>query len=200
MTSLLVLLMVEAPLLALLTLGYRRENEPAVVNIAAAVLVTATPTAVELFLGALGSPDTSFTPLLTLWIGVASVLHSVGMLGYYESVGWWDHLTHTLSAALATALLYAALLVGVGPAPDGSTLYLAAATLTAALALSLLWEGGELVMRELGDRFGVEPVLVHYGRRDTALDLVFDLAGAAIVLALDLRLFVPVFETLAAAL
>jgi hypothetical protein len=68
------------------------------------------------------------------------------------------------------------------------------------VVLGLLWELLELVLRELGDRHGIEPVLIHYGWRDTALDIVFDVVGVVLVLAVDLRLFVPVFETLTAAL
>lgn len=200
MTSLLTFLAVQTPLVALLALGYRRENKAAVVNTIAAIAATATPITVELVLQALGSPSVSFTPFLTLWTGLAGVLHAVGMLGYYESVGWWDHLTHTLSSALATALLYAGLLVTVGPAPDGSTGHLAAGTIAVVIGLSLFWELAEIGMRYIGERFGVEPVLVHYGWEDTGLDLVYNLLGTLFVLVVDIRLFVPVFETLVAAL
>lgn len=200
MTSLLSLLAMEAPLFALLYAGYRRRNEAALVNTVVAILVTATPIGVELTLRALGTPQASFTSLLTLWVGGASILHCLGMLGLYESVRWWDHLTHTISAALAAALIYAALLVAAGPAPDVGTASLAVATLGVVLVFSLLWELTELVMRHIGERYGVEPVLVHYGWRDTGLDLVFDTLGAVLVLALDVRLFVPVFETLSTAL
>lgn len=200
MTSLLSLLAMEALLFALLYAGYRQKNEAALVNTVVAILVTATPFAVELALRAHGAPQASFTSLLTLWVGGASVLHCVGMLGYYESLEWWDHLTHAISAALTAALLYAALLVAVGPAPDVGTVSLAVATLGLVLVLSLLWELTELVMRGLGKRYGIEPVLVHYGWQDTEFDLVFDIVGAVLVLALDVRLFVPVFETLHKAL
>lgn len=200
MTSPLLVLLAEAPLLALLYRSYRRGNEAAVVNTVGGIAVTGFPTAVELALGGLGAGAISFTPLLTLWIGIASVLHSLGMLGYYEEIGWWDHLTHSLSSALATALVYAVLLVGVGPASGGGTLHLAGATLAVLLALSLFWEAAELAMRYLGEWYGVDPVLIHYGRRDTALDLLFDTLGTVVVLALDLRVFVGVFEQVAATL
>jgi hypothetical protein len=196
MTSLLSLLAMEAPLFALLYAGYRQQNGAALFNTIVAILATATPGAVELALRAHSAPQASFTSLLTLWVGVASVLHCLGMLGLYESLEWWDHLTHTISAALTAALLYAALLVAVGPASGGGTAHLAVATLGLVLVLSLLWELTELVMRGLGKRYGIEPVLVHYGWQDTEFDLVFDIVGAVLVLALDVRLFVPVFETL----
>ena len=129
---------------------------------------------------------------MTYWVGGASVLHCLGMLGLYERVGGWDHLTHATSAALATALLYAGFLTTAGLNSSAA----AATTVFVLVVLSVVWEVAELVLREVGERRGVEPVLVHYGWRDTAFDLVFDVVGAAVVLAIDLRLFVSVFETL----
>jgi hypothetical protein len=125
--------------------------------------------------------------VLAFWIAVAGLLHALGMLGRYDSVWWWDHLTHTLSAALAAALLYAGLLV-VAPA------IAVAGTVLTIVVLGVLWEAGELFAREVADRYDIEPVLVHYGWRDTALDLLFDVVGAGVVVALDVRLFRPVVE------
>ncbi len=190
MTGLLALLLTAGPLTAILAIAIRQENGAAVVNTAASLLVTLTPAAVEAALGV------SFTPLLTYWIGAASVLHCVGMLGWYDSIRGWDHLTHTVSAALAAALLYAGFLAAAGLSAAGA----AAATLSVIVVMGVLWELMELVMRELGERHGIEPVLVHYGWRDTMLDMVFDVVGAVLVLVVELRLFVSVFETLTAAL
>ena len=175
-------------LLAALYVGYRRGDTAAVVNAAAAVLLVFVPPALTATV-AEGAEPTRIAAL-TLWVALAGFLHALGMLGRYESVWWWDHLTHTLSASLAAALLYAWLLVtGAGNA--------VALTLLGIVALGVLWEVGELIARQVADRYDIEPVLVHYGRRDTAFDLVFDLVGAALVVALDVRLFVPVIESLA---
>ena len=190
MTGSLPVLLTVGPLTALFVTALRQENGAAVVNTAAALLVTLVPAAVEAALGV------SFTPLLTYWVGGASVLHCVGMLGWYETIPGWDHLTHTVSSALAAALLYAGLLV----AADLSGAVAAAVTLLVIVVLGVLWELMELVMRELGERHGIEPVLIHYGWRDTVLDMVFDVVGVVLVLVVDLRLFVSVFETLVAAL
>ena len=192
MTGVVAILLTAGPLGLLLAVAMRRENEAAVVNTGASLAVTLTPVSLEVLLG----PPVSFTPLLTYWIGGAGVLHCLGMLGPYETVPGWDHITHTVSAALATALLYAGFLSALGFTRTEA----AAATLLVLLGLGVLWEAAELLMRELGERFGVEPVLIHYGWRDTALDLVFDVVGAVLVLAVDLRLFVRVFETLMAAI
>ncbi|GAB7095710.1 hypothetical protein JCM30237_28640 [Halolamina litorea] len=177
--------LVEAALLALLYVGYRRENTPAVANTAGAAVLTLVPPAVA---GVVGAEGDGFL-VATFWVAVAGFLHSLGMLGRYESVWWWDHLTHTLSAALLAALLYASLLVvAPGVAVVG--------TVVVTLTLGVVWEIGELLAREVASRYDIEPVLVHYGRRDTALDLVFDAVGTVLVVALDLRLFVPIVEAI----
>ncbi|MFD1568126.1 hypothetical protein ACFSAU_11535, partial [Halolamina litorea] len=138
--------------------------------------------------GVVGAEGDGFL-VATFWVAVAGFLHSLGMLGRYESVWWWDHLTHTLSAALLAALLYASLLVvAPGVAVVG--------TVVVTLTLGVVWEIGELLAREVASRYDIEPVLVHYGRRDTALDLVFDAVGTVLVVALDLRLFVPIVEAI----
>jgi hypothetical protein len=112
------------------------------------------------------------------------------MLGPYDSVWWWDHLTHTLSAALVAALVYAAALVALptlGLSADPVTV--AAVTVALTFGGGVLWELVEILARAVGERYGVEPVLVHYGWRDTAADLVFDVVGAVLVVALDVRVF-----------
>lgn len=138
--------------------------------------------------------SSSLTLSLPVWVTVAGLLHSVGMLGPYESVWWWDHLTHTLSAALVAALLYAALIV----VADGSTTLMlsssgiAVLTTVATFAAGVFWELVELVARALGERYGVEPVLVHYGWEDSGYDLLFDTVGAVLIVTLDVRLFVDI--------
>ncbi|MFW5911367.1 MAG: hypothetical protein ACOCSD_04355 [Halolamina sp.] len=181
--------LVQTALLAVLVVAYRRENTAAVVNTAGAVLLTLVPAALAWALD-VGTARSAAIPGLTFVVAVAGFLHCLGMLGRYETVGWWDHLTHTLSAALLAALLYAWLLV------DGATgTGLLAGTVLGTFALGVVWELGELIAREVADWFDIEPVLVHYGWRDTALDLVFDLVGAALIVAFDVRLFVSTVET-----
>jgi len=34
---------------------------------------------------------------VTLWITLALILHTFGMLGIYSEVWWYDHVTHALS-------------------------------------------------------------------------------------------------------
>lgn len=67
-------------------------------------------------------------------------------------------------------------------------------TIVFTFVLGVFWELIELVGRDVADRLDVEPVLVHYGWGDSALDLVFDVIGALVVVVLDLRVFVSIVE------
>lgn len=123
-------------------------------------------------------------PGFAAWVGVAALLHTYGMLGPYETVWWWDHLTHAVSGGLVAALVYAAAVVSLDAR-------VGAVTVGLTLALGVLWEVIELLARVVGRWFDLEPVLVHYGWDDTAVDLVVDAAAALAVVALDVRLLVP---------
>ncbi|MFC7138146.1 hypothetical protein ACFQRB_20070 [Halobaculum litoreum] len=133
-------------------------------------------------------------PELPLWVGLAGLLHVVGMLGWYDTVWWWDHLTHTVSAALLTALVYAGLLVVARADPVAALTGPGVGVVAVGFvfAVGVFWELVELMARDLSERLDIEPVLVHYGWRDTGFDLVFDVVGAVLVVATDLRVFVPV--------
>ena len=173
----------------------RRRDGAAVVNATASLGVACVAVT-----GAVGFDfaGASFVvPELAVWAAVAGLLHSLGMLGPYESVWWWDHVTHTVSAALLAALVYAGVLVTVGE--SWSPVVVAAATVGYTFAAGVCWELVELLARAAGDRYDIDPVLVHYGWMDTALDLVFDVVGAVGVLAVDGRWFVPVVEAAPAA-
>lgn len=189
----LVVALLVAGIVAVLVEGVRRESGAVVVNAVAALGIVAAPSAILLPLG-VGDPSLVWD--LTLWAAAASFLHSLGMLGLYESVDWWDHLTHTLSAGVLAAVFYPASLVATQFRPGTSEWTLAVAGVTVGLTFTagIAWELLELVARELGERYDIEPVLVHYGHRDTVLDLVFDVVGAVLVVAFDVRLFFPVVE------
>lgn len=178
-----------------LLVGVRTNNQPAVANAVGAVVVSLLPALVEVGFGAAGL-DVAFAPALSLVLAVAGFLHVVGMLGWYDTVSWWDHLTHTVSAAILAAVVHASLhTVDVGvPGVELSAAYVAAFTLLFVLAAGVLWELLELYAREVGERVGATPVLEHYGLRDTALDLVFNAVGAVSVIVVDVRTLGTVTE------
>ncbi|WP_323192242.1 hypothetical protein [Halostella sp. PRR32] len=186
----------QAGIVVILLEAIRRRNAAALVNALVSFGATLLPAVVEFVVQFLVAQSVSFGPELPLWIAAAGCLHSFGMLGPYDSIPWWDSLTHTVSAALIAALLYDSLIVVAGSG-DGFGLpfgLIAVLTVLFTFAGGVFWELIELVARDIGERYDVEPVLVHYGRRDTTLDLVFDVLGALLVVSLDVRVFVPVAE------
>lgn len=178
-----------------LWLGLRRHDVAIVVNAVASLVAVVIPQCIELLAPVLVSVSVSFRPLLSVWIGVAGCLHMIGMIGWYDTVWWWDHVTHTVSAALIAALLYAWLLVvEVDARPFALTASPAVVAVILTLATGVLWEVVEQAVRLVCERLGIERVLKRYGRLDTPLDIVFDGVGALLVVTTDFRLLVPLFE------
>lgn len=128
--------------------GLRRRNPAAMVNAAFALAGTYLPEAFERLVGV------EFRPWQRVYVESAMLTHSAGMLGPYDDVWWWDHLTHTHSATRVLAVVVCA---------------------------GVLWELAEYAIHRGADALGIDPVLVSYGRTDTALDLLFNLVGAALV-------------------
>jgi len=164
---------VRAGLVAVLVAGVRRRDPGAVVNAAVAFAATYAPDVAERVFGL------EFRPWQRAYVDGAMLTHAVGMLGPYDDVWWWDHLTHAHSSTLVgSAAFAAARRRGDDPRPR----------VVAAVAVAgLCWELLEYVIHATANRLGLEPVLVTYGKRDTALDLVFNFVGAAVVLLLGDR-------------
>lgn len=183
-------LVLQAGLVLAVLEGLRRRNVPAVVNGLVALGAALLPATLRAVI------DVPIVPELPLWIAAAGLVHAIGMLGFYDTVWWWDHLAHAISAALVTALTYAAVLTvaanpPIGPlGPSGVVLV----TLGLMLAVAVLWELSEELARHVAERYEMGPLLVIYGPFDWLFDLAFNLVGAGLVLLMDLRLFVPMFE------
>lgn len=191
-----VVVSLQGAIFGLFTVAVRRSDIAAATNALGSFVLTLLPALIELALQVTLSRSVSFGPVLSLWIAVAGVLHSLGMLRLYELTWWWDHLTHTVSAALIAALLYAGVIVTLPNTvvAGNSSGTVIAVTVVFTFAIGVFWELIELVAREVGERFDIEPVLVHYGWRDTVVDLGFDIVGALLVTGADLRIFVPTIE------
>ncbi|GAA5053407.1 hypothetical protein [Haladaptatus pallidirubidus] len=148
--------------------GLRRRNPGAVVNAVVSLAATYLPDIIE------QRYDVTFRPWQRLYSDTAMLTHAVGMLGPYDDVWWWDHLTHTHSSTLLGGLVYAASLRdGRNPRPR---------VLAVIVGIGSLWELMEYIIHAVADRFGLEPILVVYGRSDIVRDFVFNLLGAVLVL------------------
>lgn len=156
-------------ILAVLLTGLRRRNPGAVLNGILLLAATYLPEFVE------RRYDVEFRPWQRVYVESAMVTHAAGMLGLYDDIWWWDHLTHTHSSTLLSGLVYT---VSRRRDRDPRPRVVAIVVL-----VGVVWEFTEYVIHAVADRLGLEPILVHYGRTDTLLDLVFDLAGALLVLA-----------------
>jgi hypothetical protein len=154
--------------------GLRRRHVGAVVNALAAVAVTFLPTVVERRFGV------EVRPWQRLYTETAMLAHAAGMLGPYEAIWWWDHLTHTLSASILGGVVHAA-----AERRDRDSQWV---VVVATVVGGLVWEAFEYGVHSLTDTLGVDPVLVPYSARDTLLDLGFDAVGAALVVVLGDRL------------
>ncbi|GAB3670520.1 hypothetical protein [Halopiger thermotolerans] len=156
-------------LLAVFVEGIRRRDPGAVVNAIVAAMGTYLPDLVERAYGV------ELRPWQRAYVQSAMITHAVGMLGPYDDVWWWDHLTHAHSSSILGGAVFAiSRRRGRDPGPR---------VVAAVVCLGLLWELVEYAVHAAGDRLGIDPVLVSYGKKDTALDVVFDLVGAALVLA-----------------
>jgi hypothetical protein len=161
-------------IVAVFLVGLRRRNLGAVVNAGAALVLSYLPGVAERLF------DVELQAWQRLYTATALLNHAVGMLGPYEEVWWWDHLTHAHSASVLGGVVHAlARRRGRDPRPR---------VLAVVVGLGVLWELVEYVIHAAFRRVGLEPILVPYGRRDTLFDLLFDLVGALLVLALGDRL------------
>lgn len=180
---------------ALFVIGIRGDDPVLATNALLSLVVVTCPLVLEHGINHLVAVDLAFGAVLPFWLALAGCIHAIGMAGSYESIWWWDHFAHVVSSSLIAALLYATLLVG----SEQSTIPMSfgvilLSTILLTLTAGFLWELIELIGRDVAHLIDADPMLVHYGRRDTILDLVFDGIGAILVIGFDLRTFVPLAE------
>jgi len=169
-----IVLVLQVALVVVLLAGIVLRNASVVVNATFSLSVTLLPALLARDFGV------HFDPWLVLWITVAALLHSLGMVGVYESVWWWDHLTHAFSAALVAAVGYA-IVVAIDRHSESVRFppaFLWVFVFLSTVAVGVVWETMEFLTRELARAAGLQPVLIVYGIEDTILDLVFDCVGA----------------------
>lgn len=169
--------LLQGALLVILAWGVLERNLSVAVNALLAFLVTLLPAVLR------RDYSIRLDPGLALFVTAAVFLHSLGMVGLYDSIWWWDHLTHTLSAMIVAGVGYTVVRAfdEHSPAFEIPERHLPLYIVGVTLAMGLLWEGLELGARVGTNALGLDVIWVHYGPNDTLLDLVFDAVGALVV-------------------
>jgi hypothetical protein len=121
---------------------------------------------------------------------------------FYQSVWWWDHLTHALSASLVGGAGYATVSALDEHLeelyfPPSFTFTL---ILVIVIAFGVAWEVAEFAISGLSVFVGMPPALTQFGVSDTLMDLVFDAAGAVIVATWGTARLIGVSEAILARL
>lgn len=183
-------------MVGLLLVGVHTRNPGAVVNAVLALGVTVLPAVLA------RDWDVHLGSRLTAYVTLAVFLHALGMVGPYETVPWWDSVTHTLSATVVAAVGYATARA-FDEHSDAVTFppeFLFWFVVLVTLALGVLWEVLEFAARQASLALGVDAVLVQYGLEDTLTDLLFDAVGAVVVGLFGRRQLRPVVESIRARL
>lgn len=172
--------LMQVGLVAITLYGLVKFNWTLVINGGISLLVA--------FLPALLARDyrVSMGPRLTLWITAAVFLHAVGALGPYQQFGWYDSVTHTLSATIVAGAGYASVWA-LDEYDDSLTIpptFRVVFILVFVMAFGVLWEILEFASAGVATVVGGQAVLAQYGVDDIVLDLVFDAVGAVIVATL----------------
>lgn len=118
---------------------------------------------------------------LNLWIVLALFLHVVGgFSGFYDSIPWWDHLTHIMSASLVAVLGFVTVVV-LDKYIDSihlPSLFLAFFIAMLTMSIGVSWE----LMEYFNDE--ITGSMLQYSLADTMVDLIFDALGGIVVAAL----------------
>ena len=176
--------LMQVGLVGMLFIGLDRLNLGIVVNATVGLAVVQLPAILE------RDYQIPMDPALTLWISSAVFLHALGTVGipgsqysFYQTLWWWDHLTHALSASVVAAAGYATVRA-VDRHNDRIHLpprFTFVFVLLITIAFGVFWEVVEFAIAEAAALTGSTSVLTQYGLADTMLDLVFDVIGAVIV-------------------
>lgn len=172
--------LMQTALVIALIIGLYQRNPSVIVNSVVALGVTVLPAILEHnYKIRLGSG-------ITLWITLAVLLHTLGALGPYEQVWWWDHMTHALSASVVAGAGYATVRA-IDRYDD--RIYLPSAFMVLfiflfVMAFGVTWEILEFLIDQVSEALGMETVLTQYGLDDTVVDLIFDAVGAVMFAAL----------------
>ncbi|MFP4591641.1 MAG: hypothetical protein ACLFM8_09300 [Halobacteriales archaeon] len=166
-------------LVGLFTLGVVERDPKVMLNTGVSLAITFAPAALE------RNYRLHLDPFLSVWIAAAVFFHTIGSAGFYTYVGWWDHLTHALSASLVAAVGYV-LVRAIDLHIEEINLprrVMFVYILVFVLAIGVVWELFEFALDLFAEATGVMPPLSQFGLEDTVNDLLFNAFGAVLVAA-----------------
>ena len=178
-------------LVGIVAFGLLTGEPKAIVNGSISLAITFVPAILE------RNYNLPLDPWLGLWITTAVFLHTMGSAGLYGSIGWWDHLTHAMSASLVAGVGYTA-----ARAIDLHSeeihiprRFFFVYILVFVLAFGVLWELFEYALDVVSLHTGVTMPLTQHGLDDTVRDLMFNSLGAIVVAAFGQAHLLDVAET-----
>jgi hypothetical protein len=161
----------QALLVGVIAFGVARASWGVVVNAILALAVTFVPALLR------REYNYSMDLGLVLWLTAAVVLHTLGTLGLYDWVWWFDHLAHTVSASVVAGMGYSLFRAfelysdEIEVPEEFHALFI----VIFVLAAGVFWEVIE---------FGFGDLITVYGVGDIVGDMVFNTLGAVIVAVL----------------
>lgn len=164
-------------LIGIVIYGLVFSQPKAITNGFVALLITLAPAVLE------RNYRIPLDPWLGLWITTAVFLHTMGSAGLYAQIGWWDHLTHAMSASLVAAVGYT-FARAVDLHSERIHLprkYAFVYILIFVMAFGVIWELFEFGLDILADATGIVMPLAQHGIDDTVRDMMFNTLGALIV-------------------
>jgi hypothetical protein len=164
-------------LVGIVTYGFLFSQPKAISNGIIALVITFVPALME------RNYDIPLDPWLGLWITLAVFLHTMGSAVLYAQVGWWDHLTHAMSASLVAGVGYT-FARAVDLHSDEVHLpkqFFFIYVLVVVLAFGVIWELFEFGLDAAADATGITMPLAQHGLDDTVRDLMFNSVGALLV-------------------
>lgn len=171
--------LMQAILLAIVAYGVVFSQPKAITNGAIALAITFIPALLE------RNYNLPLDPWLALWITGAVFLHTMGSAGLYARVGWWDHLTHAMSASLIAGAGYTAARA-IDLHSDDINIpnrFAFVYILIVVLAFGVIWELFEFGLDIVAHSTGITMPLAQHGLDDTVRDLMFNSVGAILVAA-----------------
>lgn len=167
----------QAILVGLLALGLLELEPKVIVNSSIALFITFVPAILK------RNFKVALDPWLALWVTAAVFFHTLGSAGLYGYFGWWDHLTHALSASLIAGIGYITVRA-VDLHHEEIHLpnrFIFVYILVFVMAFGVVWELFEFGLDIVAEETGLQMPLAQHGLDDTVIDMQFNTLGALVV-------------------